>query len=452
MAARFTAAEVSEALGLRENGTVGSYSSVSTDTRDLQPGALFVALRGEQFDGADFLEQAVRRGAAGAVISDSAANRAPGFPVYHVSDTTAALGDLARYYRRRCGARVVGVTGSSGKTTVKEMLARVIGSEKRVHATEGNLNNQVGLPLSILAAAEGADVWVLELGTSEPGEIRRLTSIAEPDDAVITTVGPAHLEGLGDISGVLEEKLDLLRGASTAGCAVVGEVPEVLPARARAMRGDVVTAGLGTACDYRPSHWNVGAERSRFTVEGVEFTVPAGGEHHLRDALIAAATASGLGVSPSGIARGLAAYRPVGLRGALIQEGQLTIVADCYNANPESFAAAIRYCSDAFPGRRLAAVAGTMLELGAAEGSAHVEVARGLLAGGFSLVVALGAFQTAFQTLTVPEGVNVLYPPTVTEAAEWLREELKGDEVLLVKASRGERLERVIESLTGGGA
>ena len=452
MAARFTVAEVREALGLQENGSVGDFSSVSTDTRDLQPGALFVALRGERFDGAQFLEQAARLGAAGAVISDSARDRVVGLPVFAVSDTTTALGDLARYHRRRCGARVVGVTGSSGKTTVKEMLARAIGSERRVHATQGNLNNQVGLPLTILAADESADVWVLELGASEPGEIKRLTLIAEPDDAVITTVGPAHLEGLGDICGVLEEKLDLLRGASTVGCAVVGEVPEVLPVQARALRADVVTAGLGAGCDYRPSQWHVDAQRSRFTVAGAEFMVPAGGEHHLRDALIATATASGLGVSPAGIAEGLAAYRPVGLRGALIQAGQLTIVADCYNANPESFAAAIRYCSQAFPGRRLAAVAGTMLELGATEGSAHIEVAVELLSTGFSLVVAVGAFQDAFRTLAVPEGVTVLYPPSVEAAAEWVGDRLEGDEVLLVKASRSVRLERVIDSLTGGDA
>ncbi|MCK5448565.1 MAG: UDP-N-acetylmuramoyl-tripeptide--D-alanyl-D-alanine ligase, partial [Gemmatimonadetes bacterium] len=242
MAARFTASEVCQALGLPTGEAVTDFSSVSTDTRDLQPGALFVALRGERFDGAEFVELAERLGAAGALVSGGSDHAEVAFPVFTVPDTTAALGDLARFHRRRCGARVVGVTGSSGKTTVKEMLAHAVGSEKRVHSSRGNLNNQVGLPLSILAAEEETDVWVLELGTSEPGEIERLTAIAEPDDAVITTVGPAHLEGLGDVTGVLEEKLDLIRGASTSGCAVVGELPEVLPTRAREVRGDVVTA------------------------------------------------------------------------------------------------------------------------------------------------------------------------------------------------------------------
>ena len=452
MAARFTAAEVCQALGLPRDGRIGDFSSVSTDTRDLQPGALFVALRGERFDGTDFVERAERLGAAGAVVPASSGGPAVDFPLFSVPDTTAALGNLARFYRRRSGARVVGVTGSSGKTTVKEMLACAIGSEKLVHATKGNLNNQVGLPLSILAAEEGADVWVLELGSSEPGEIWRLTSIAEPDDAVITTVGPAHLEGLGDVSGVLEEKLALLQGSSRAGCAVVGELPEALPAGARQVRPDTVTAGLGPTCDFRPSEWHVGATRVDFVHAGTDYSVPVGGEHHLRDALIAAATADGLGVSPAGVAEGLTGYRPIGNRGALIQVGQLTIVADCYNANPESFAAAIRYCSESFPGRRLVAVAGSMLELGSAEEHAHTDVAADLLRCGFSLVLAIGAFQAAFQSLSLPEGVTVRYPPSVEGASEELAERLRGDEVLLVKASRGMRLERVIDALTGGEA
>jgi UDP-N-acetylmuramoyl-tripeptide--D-alanyl-D-alanine ligase len=452
MPARFTVSEVCHALGLPDREAPGGFSSVSTDTRSLEPGALFVALRGERFDGAEFVGRAERQGAAGAVVHAGSSETPVGFPVFSVPDTTVALGDLARFHRRRSGARVVGITGSSGKTTVKEMLALALGSERRVHATEGNLNNQVGLPLSILAAEEGSDVWVLELGTSEPGEIRRLTYIAEPDDAVVTTIGPAHLEGLGDVSGVLEEKMDLLRGASRSGRAVVGELPESLPARARDIRPDVITAGLGPACDFRPSEWRVGAERSEFTVAGADFVVPAGGEHHLRDALIAAATATGLGVSPGGVAEGLASYRAIGLRGALLHAGTLTIVADCYNANPESFGAAIRYCADGFPGRKLAAVVGTMLELGSSEADAHAHVAAALVAAGFKLIVAVGAFQEAFRSASVPESVTVLYPASAGEAGDLAASHLEGDEVVLVKASRGVRLETVVETLAEGGA
>jgi len=449
MTARFTTGEVTEALGLPARPSGPEFPSVSTDTRKLEPGALFVALKGEHFDGGDFVAQAERLGAGAAVVARHFPADTVRLPLFTVPDTTRALGDLARFHRRRSGARVVGVTGSSGKTTVKEMIACTVGAERRVHATRANLNNQVGLPLSILAAGTDADVWILELGTSEPGEIRCLTAIAEPDDAVITTVGPAHLEGLGSVAGVLEEKLDLLRGASPGGFAVVGELPEDLPSRARAIRPDTVVAGLGEACEFRPSHWNAGADAADFTVDGVRYDVPAGGEHQLRDALIAAAVAACLGVGPEAAARGLAGYRPVGHRGALVRAGNLTIVADCYNANPESFGAAIGYCASAFPGRRLAAVVGTMLELGASERTAHEEVAAAMLEAGFSLVLALGAFQPAFRGLSAPEGVTLLYPESVSEAAEVLPRHLNGDEVVLVKASRWVRLEGVVESLAG---
>ena len=450
MTARFTTPEVGRALGLSAPADGPDFNSVSTDTRQLEPGALFVALRGERFDGNEFVEQAGRRGAVGAVVSKSFDREIPGLTLFPVPDTVQALGQLARFHRRRSGARVVGVTGSSGKTTVKEMLVCALRTERRVHGTYENLNNQIGLPLSILQAGPEEDVWVLELGTSEPGEIRALTEIAEPDDAVITTVGPAHLEGLGSLAGVLEEKLDLLRGASEDGCAIVGELPAELPVRARAIRADTWAAGFGEDCEFRPDRWTTGADASEFTVGGVEYRVPAGGEHHLRDALIAVATATRLGVDPGAAAEGLAAYRPVGHRGALVRVGDLTIVADCYNANPESFAAAIGYCATAFPGRRLAAVAGTMLELGPAETEAHEQVARAMLDAGFSLILAIGAFQTAFRSVSVPGSATVLYPDSVEEAATRLERHLEGDEVLLVKASRGVRLEGVVDALTGG--
>ncbi len=450
MAARFTAAEVRQALGLPHTGPDLEFASVSTDTRSLEPGALFVALRGERFDGAQFVSKAESLGAAAAVVSDDSPLPSGELPVFPVASTTRALGDLARFHRRRAGARVVGITGSSGKTTVKEMLACALRSERSVHATEGNLNNQVGLPLSILAADEGTDVWVLELGTNAPGEIRRLTEIAEPDDAIITTVGPAHLEGLGSVAGVLEEKLDLVRGASREGCAVVGELPPALPTGAREIRSDVVTAGLGSESDYRPSEWQTGPHEVRFRHSGADYVVHAGGAHHLRDAIIAAATASQLGVSAAGAARGMSEYRPFGMRSALLQVGPLTVLADCYNANPESFEAAIRHCADSFPERRLAAVVGTMLELGTGEASAHADVARSLLDAGFKSIVALGAFQAAFRALPVPGDISVEYPRDVDGAADALFRLLAGDEVVLVKASRGMRLERVIDGLTGG--
>lgn len=452
MTARFTAGEVGRLLGQPGPDSAEPFTSVSTDTRHLEPGALFVALRGDQFDGADFLERAARLGARGAVVPAERQDLpVTGLTLFPVPDTTEALGALARHYRRRCGARVLAVTGSSGKTTVKEMLALAVGSEKAVHATSGNLNNQVGVPLSILSASESSEVWVLELGASEPGEIARLTAIAEPDDAVITTVGPAHLEGFGDISGVLDEKLALLRGASRAGTAVVGEIPTMLPAAARLERPDVVVAGLGDDCDFRPENWSSGPTEVRFRHGNTDYSVPAGGEHHLRDALISLAAALGAGVSAAGAAVGLAQYRPVGMRSSVRQVGDLTVVADCYNANPESFAAAAKYCAASFPGRRLVAVAGTMLELGAAEAEAHRSVAAILASAGFDLVLAVGAFGPAFQDPDPTWLTEVVSAPDAQSAAEMIGDLLAGDEVVLVKASRGVRLEQVVHRLLSEG-
>lgn len=448
MSAAFEAHEVRRALGLPSSPVRTRFDSVSTDTRDLRGGALFIALRGERFDGHEFLSRAASKGARGAVIDDRCEVPDLDLEWFVVPDTTRALGDLARHYRRRCAARVIGVTGSSGKTTVKEMLAGVLSAACPTHATSGNLNNQIGLPLSILDAPPDSDYWVLEMGSNAPGEIARLASIAEPDDALVTTVGPAHLEGFGDETGVLREKLSLVRAAKSAGSVVVGEKPARLGTAAAAIRPDTIVAGLGTGADWRPDRWEIGAESVQFERSGNRYEVPAGGEHHLRDALLATAMADAIGIGPAAIAEGLAGYRPVGMRGAVRQLGGLTLVADCYNANPESFQAAIEYCVAAFPNRRLTAVVGSMLELGSHSAAAHESVARSMVEAGFSRVVALGEFRLAFEAVAEStNGTRVTGAARPADAVRTLASELTGDEVVLVKASRGERLERVVEGL-----
>ena len=448
MSARFEGHEVNRALGLVPTDRRVSFESISTDTRQLTRGALFVALSGDRFDGVEFLEQAVRKGAVGAVVPEGRTLPPLDIEWYRVPDTTVALGDLARHYRRRCTVRVIGVTGSSGKTTVKEMLAGAIAAERSVHATRGNFNNQIGVPLTILAAPPDAEIWVLEMGSNAPGEIARLAAIAEPDDALVTTVGPAHLEGFGDESGVMREKLALVRAAKPAGCVVVGEKPASLGSSARAIRPDARVAGLGGRADWRPDAWGVEAYSCWFERDGVRHEIPVGGEHHLRDALLAAAMAEAIGVAPGAIAEGLAGYRPVGMRGAVRQLGGLTVLADCYNANPESFASAIDYCVSAFPDRRLTAVVGSMLELGPGSAAAHEQVARRLIDAGFELIVALGEFESAFEDSSASaRGARVAHATDTGTAVEALAGELTGDEVILVKASRGARLERVVEEL-----
>lgn len=440
------------ALGLaKEGGTSREYTGVSTDTRTLQPGELFVAIAGDRFDASDFLAAAVEQGAPGAIVPIGREDPELRLEYFSVPDPVAALGDLAAWARRSASVRVVGITGSSGKTTVKEMVACALSADRSVYRTEGNLNSQVGLPLMILRAPAGADTWVLEMGASEPGEIGRLTQIARPDDALITTVGPAHLEQFHDEATVLQEKLSLVSGASADGVVVVGEQPAVLAWEAKLLRPDTIVAGIGEAADFKPERYGVEAERVWFERADVRFRVEVGGEHHLRDLLMAVALAEALGSAPEAIARGLADYRPIGMRGVLRQFGNLTIVADCYNANPESFNAAIDYCRSLFPGRRLAAFVGTMLELGDVEADAHREIAERLVESGFEVVAATGAFAPAAlaigETAGAVNGTRLMAVADPAEAWEPFASALRGDEVVLVKGSRGVRLEKIVERL-----
>ncbi|TFG64972.1 MAG: UDP-N-acetylmuramoyl-tripeptide--D-alanyl-D-alanine ligase [Gemmatimonadales bacterium] len=446
MSAKFESHEIHRALGQPPGTGSRHYTGVSIDSREVRPGHLFVALRGTRVDGSDYLDQAARRGATGAIVPADMDMPDIDMEWFSVPDTLRALGDLARFARRRGGVRVIGVTGSSGKTTVKEMLALALSEAVPTWATPGNLNSLSGLPLAILRANPEARYWVLELGSSAPGEVARLTAIAEPDDAVVTTVGAAHLEGFGNINGVLREKLSLIRMAHSTGRAVVGELPAELATAARQIREDVVVAGLQLDADFRPDRYELGAESVSFERSGVEYRLHVGGEHHLRDALLAAAMAEQLGVEPVAVARGLARFRPLGMRGALIRAGSLTIIADCYNANPESFEAAIKYCETSFPGRPRSAVVASMLELGAESAEAHRTVARRLLDAGFDRIYALGEFRGAFEQTHNGSG-RVATTASVAEAVAGIAAGVTEGEVVLVKASRGERLERVVEGL-----
>jgi UDP-N-acetylmuramoyl-tripeptide--D-alanyl-D-alanine ligase len=434
-------------LCLPSTGANRSYRGASSDSRTVEPGHLFIALKGERVDGADFLKQAAEAGAVGAIVEAGREEHDLPLEYFAVPDPTTALGAVAAGVRRRAKARVIAITGSSGKTTVKEMVALAIGGDRMVYRTEGNLNSRVGLPLTILRAPIDADVWVLEVGASEPGEIRKLASIAAPDDAIVTTVGAAHLEAFGDETRVLDEKLDLVRGASGDGVVVVGELPEVLALTARSIRPDAIVAGLSPIADVRPARWKIEADRVEFDRRGVRFEIRVGGEHHLRDALMATAIAEAVGVPQATIAGGLAAYAPVGHRGAVLQMGGLTVLADCYNANPESFRAAVAQCRDLYPGRRLAGFVGSMLELGDHEAAAHDSAARELLDAGFETIGATGAFARAFDRLGVTGSANVWSATEADEVWEAFSQDLRGDEVVLVKASRGARLERVLDWL-----
>ncbi len=443
-----------EELATATGGTLlvdGPSGPVRTDSRRLGPGDWFLALGGERFDGHDFLPHARAAGCAGAV-----AERVPeawdrGF--VRVQDTLRALQDCASYARQCFRGPVVGITGSSGKTTTRAMIATVLGQAMRVHQTQGNLNNHIGLPLTLLDAPVDAEAWVVELGMSAPGEIHRLQEISRPTVRVITNVAAAHLEGVGDLDGVARCKQELFDGARSGDQILVNlddprvaqmSLPEGLELR-------VLRYGESHGCDVSLTAWRV-EPRTLSTL--VQIQTPRGtvaarlvapGEHIALDALAAAAVGVALGLEPEAIAAGLRAWEPVGMRMRVdTLPGGVTVLNDAYNANPASARAALQTLA-ALPGRRIALL-GDMLELGSAEAEAHREVCT--LAGqlGLDLVGLAGPRMGAAADAVVGAG-EVLVAGDAAGLAESLRGRLLPGDVVLVKGSRGARMERVLQQL-----
>ncbi len=443
----WTDAAVRQALGLGpEPAAAGArYGGVSTDSRTVAPGDLYVALVGERFDGHDFVADALVRGARGAVVSRDV-EAAEGSRLYRVADTLVALGALAAHRRAQLDVPVVAITGSAGKTTTKDLTRGALAGSLRVHATKGNLNNRVGMPLTLLATPADAQVLVLELGTNEPGEIGALARIARSDLGVITTVGEAHLEKLGSVEGVLAEKLDLFRNLAPGGQGVVGDEPAFLPPAAREACGAVRVAGWSERADagLRPEAARADEDgRYRFVWRGHPVSLALPGRHAVLNALLALAVAEELGVPPDAAARGVSAVGSGSLRGEVRRMGGLTVLVDCYNANPPSVRVALELLASRSGGRKVA-VLGTMLELGAAAPTLHAQALRHALSLPVDLVVAIGAFAEAAQgiqdgRLVTAEDWKSAYPA--------LRERLSGSEIVLLKASRGVAMEGLLPLL-----
>ncbi|HET9730997.1 MAG TPA: UDP-N-acetylmuramoyl-tripeptide--D-alanyl-D-alanine ligase [Gemmatimonadaceae bacterium] len=423
-----------------------AFGRVWTDTRTIERGDLFVALIGERFDAHEFLADAVARGAAGVVVSRADAARGLGVPVFHVRDTLVALGALGRYRRRAWGAgrTVVGVVGTNGKTSTKELIRAALGGVFTVHATRGNLNNLIGVPLTLLSIPDEADVAVVEMGTNQPGEIPRLRAIVEPDLTVVTSVAEEHLEGLGDLAGVLREEMAAVDGVDVA--VVPASQPEVIEAaRGRARR--VVAAGVD-AGDVRPTSWAVGADGcGDLTLDGVEIHLPLRGAHNIRNAMLALAVARELGIAPDDAGRGLAAMSAPPMRVNWEQLRTATLINDAYNSNPGSAKAAIDLLAHTGQGRQRVAVLATMLELGPQGPRLHDEVARAALDAGVDVVVAIGEFAAAFGRIA-PGDSRVITADDAEGVWPALSSRLAPDAVILLKGSRGMRLERLVEPIT----
>jgi UDP-N-acetylmuramoyl-tripeptide--D-alanyl-D-alanine ligase len=448
----WTEAAVTAALGIFTHaGDVDiTYAGVSTDTRTLKRGELFVALRGEHHDAHAYLNQAHAAGATGAVVDHVPAEAPQALRYYVVPDTLVALGRLARARRRRLGILVCAVAGSNGKTTTKDLLRAALSPRLRVHATHGNLNNLIGAPLTLLRAPDDADVIVAEIGTNAPGEIAQLGAIVEPDAAVVTGVSAEHLEGLGDLEGVLREETAVLSWVPRDGVVVVADDPPMLAQRARRLHPKVRVAGLSERADYTLRGTSVELDeegRVRFEWSGRHVTLELRGRHNARNALVALGIATAWGVPAEEAAAALAELEAPKLRSEIKRIGGLLVIADCYNANPASVVAAVDLLASMPRRGGRVAVLGSMLELGPGSGELHRELADVVASQDFDVIVATGEFAGAFGPHRTALGPRLIEAADALAAWEPLANVLRGDEVVLLKGSRGVALERLLPRL-----
>ncbi|MDD4017958.1 MAG: UDP-N-acetylmuramoyl-tripeptide--D-alanyl-D-alanine ligase [Kiritimatiellae bacterium] len=433
----------------------GTFRGVTQDSRKVTPGCLYVALRGERFDGHDFVAQALRGGAAAAMVGESwqAPAGAEAWPLLRVRDTRQALCDAARAWRLRSRALIVGLTGSSGKTTTKEMSAALFSAGGRVCATQGNLNNEIGLPLSLLALTADAAYGIFELGTSHPGEIARLADVLRPRAAIISSIGCAHIEAFGSVEAIAREKGALLRVLPADGFAVLCRETACFEQLAEASAAPVVTTSLLTGdADFSgrfldPMNGTV-CVLERET--GVQTVLRSGlpGEHNASDLLLAFAAARTAGVPPQEAAQALLRLTLPGMRWEVSVRAGVMFVNDAYNANPQSMTAVLRtFMKLPCEGRRVV-VLGDMLELGGHAEALHREVGRCVAELSPDALVAVGENGARYLAgEAVKAGLAASRVTCFADAAEAsaASEGLfsPGDCVLL-KASRGMRLERIL--------
>lgn len=430
-----------------------SITGVSTDSRSIRTGDAFFALIGDRFDGHNYIEQVVAAGAAVIVASRrDVASKAheKGWPVVFVDNTTAALGRLAGWYRKTLPARLVAITGSNGKTTTKTMLEAVLARIAKVISAPKSFNNNIGVPLTLLSADHTHNYIVLEMGTNHPGEIAELGSLARPDLAVISSVGPAHMEGLGGLEGVAREKTSLLEYVPATGFAAVNIDEPILLPFLRSAECKLLRFGTTRDAELRAESIEADATSLRFKVNGRWLvTMQMSGRHNATNALGAWAIGSRLGMPPEQIADALSRVRPPEMRLQRFQYGTVTIINDAYNANPASMAAGLRTLTDVHTtgGARRVAILADMLELGVQSKDLHEQTGQ-LLAqlGCIDCLVAVGPHAQHLADAAGAEAANLILHrfDDADQAAKGVAKFLRPGDVALLKGSRGMHLEKLL--------
>ncbi len=437
-------------------------TEISTDSRRLKPGACFLALEGERFDGHDFVQSAIDAGVSAVVLRREKLgamnlNHREGTAIIEVEDTLRALGFLAREHRLGFAIPVVGIGGSNGKTSTKEMVARILGQRRTVLKNPGNLNNLIGVPLTLLSLDGLHEAAVVEMGINVPGEMERLVDISRPTVGLLTNIHPAHLEGLGSLDQILEEKGKLLTHLTTNDLAVVNLDDELIAERARTLKARVVTFSSTDPCaDVRlssPVRFSEGFSTFSLALGSVTYPIrlPVLGAHQVHNAVAAAAVAWGIGEPIESIVNGLAAHQAVQQRMQLhrLSHDRL-LVDDTYNANPRSMLAAIETVLSASGGRPVVAILGDMRELGKDSVALHQGVGEAIGGRDVTQLITLGETGCEIGHGAVSSGFSAshwTHVPTHEAAVDWIRDHCPEEAWILVKGSRGMTMERIVQGI-----
>ncbi len=423
----------------------------SIDSRTVGKDELFFAVKGERFDGHDFVEQALDRGAVAAVVrKEQSGSYSRKAPLLAVEDTLVALQALATAVRKLWGKPLIAVTGSAGKTTTKEAIAHVLSARFRVLKSEGNFNNHFGLPLMLLKLEAEHDAAVIEMGMSHAGEIRVLAGIAQPEIGVVTNVAPVHLEFFDSLAGIARAKYELVESLPAKGTAILNADDDYVSQFGRGFKGKVVLYGTKAIADVRAENVSSkGPEGSEFDVVigsvRERVNLPLVGGHNVLNALAAIAVGLERGLSPSETAKALATLTPADKRGEVLRLGNITVINDCYNSNPKALQAMV----DALAGmavKRRIVVAGEMLELGPAGENMHREAGRHIAERKIDVLLGVRGLAQGTVEAARHAGAQAEFFASPEEAGEWLARETRDGDAVLLKASRGVKLEKALET------
>ncbi|SDN63781.1 UDP-N-acetylmuramoyl-tripeptide--D-alanyl-D-alanine ligase [Alkalicoccus daliensis] len=428
-------------------------AGVSTDTRTIKEGNLFVPISGENFNGHDFAATAMENGAVAALWGRNEAAPPKTLPVVYVDDTLKALQELAKNYLKFIPAKTVGITGSNGKTTTKDMTAAILGTTYKVQKTEGNYNNHIGLPLTVLALDEDTDIAVLEMGMSSRGEIEFLSSLAKPEAAIITNIGESHLQDLGSREGISEAKFEITAGLKENGTLVIPGNEPLLTAKVEGTPFNVLTFGSTEDNDYYSMELKQEKNGTYFTVNKAqeeEYFIPVLGSHNVNNALAAIAVAQQFNVPASAVKKGLQQLKVTGMRTELLEgKNGVTVINDAYNASPTSTRAAVSLLEDMEGYNKKIVVLADMLELGENEETFHFETGESIDAEKIDAVFTFGTLGRK-----IAEGAAVHFAEDQVAAFEdkqeliqALQDKVAEGDIILVKGSRGMKLEEVVEAV-----